>query len=120
MTTEKEALAALKPEDHAVLRAAGAGVLHADDRFTGTKNELRYPKNPGEVNAGESVPMRQHRRLREQLGLIDYTTTVEKHGPTRPGQNCGYTTTKMALTPLGVRVVTHLNIDRFLPSRAES
>lgn len=66
----------IKPEDVEVLLAAERCQLVADSRFAGTINELRWTR-PGGTTDGERVPVRQARRLRQQLHLIEARKTID-------------------------------------------
>ena len=111
-TATEAALAALKPEDCDVLAAAGAGLLTADSRFTGTIHELRYLRTPGDLGGGQRVPVRQARRLRDDLELIAASAQVEHCRPARPELSTSgreYTVTTMTLTPRGLAVIAALS-----------
>lgn len=111
MATTQEILDALHPDDCDVLAAAAAGLLESDSRFTGTINELRYRRSPGDIG-WERVPMRQHRRLRNTLKLITPSAEVQTHQPARPELSTSglpWTVTKMQLTPAGLAVIAALS-----------
>ncbi|MER5608314.1 hypothetical protein AB0F93_03660 [Micromonospora tulbaghiae] len=99
----------IKPEDVEVLLAAEATRLTGDSRFAGTINELRWKGRTG--TRSTRVPVRQARRLRDELRLIEVRST-ERREPRRKGEfsSAGqdYTISTFGLTIAGHQMLAEI------------
>lgn len=101
----------IKPEDVEVLLAAEDGRLTGDSRFAGTINELRWKPRGTDIGSGERVPVRQARRLRQQLHLIEARKTQDCQ-PKLKGKfsssGCDWVETTYGLTIAGHQLLAEI------------